>query len=217
MKKLNVVGIGLIDMLTGFLVSSIVLMLVIAYNQPTAGDTAGYPRDFVKLDLMLLKQNSNDLLIRKGARLNFILSTPEGKEFSNQIVNAKSARNEYGYLRLLDKNLKATSDYYLWGPSFKKTDNRVSKDTLIYTLYGVTAAEDKSNWQLAIRYYDNELLSAINFGNESSIAIPMEKVINQPLKVWVRWRFIDGKNYDGGDPKKIYLGMNEVFKVKPRL
>jgi len=209
-KSSNVIRIGLIDMLSAFLVSSIVLMLIIAFNRPVAGNIAGYPRDFVRLEFMVIKTTSNndELALRKGARFRFEITTPEGEHVHNEILRGDPQKDYKGNYVLLNKQGKKHSALQLWGPTLKKAEGRVNADTLYYVMYGVTSAENVGGWSFKATYFDNELFSDIDFQFNNTA----ERHIDQRVLINVRWDYLGGSHQN--DPFYLQLGDSKEYKIE---
>lgn len=209
-KPSNVIRIGLIDMLSAFLVSSIVLMLIIAFNMPVAGDIAGYPRDFVRLEFMVIKasNSSDELAFRKGARFRFEITTPEGEQIYNEIIRGYPKKDDNGNFELLNKQGKKHNALQLWGPTFKKEEGSMNTDTLYYVMYGVTSADNVGEWSFRATYFDNELLSDINFqfNNEAG------RYIDQRVLVNARWEYLGGSYQNA--PFYLQLGDSKEYKIE---
>ena len=207
-KPSNVVRIGLIDMLSAFLVSSIVLMLIIAFNQPTAGNDAGYPKDFVRAEIMVVKDNLPE--VSKGARFQFTISTPEREIVKNKIENSEYTydKTREGNFQMVDSRNQKYNAIQLWGGSLKRKNNEIKTDTLYYVMYGVTNGKKEADWKIQVQYFDNELLSEINFEQNSKI----DEYIKEAVWVGVRWNYLDGNHSSNAVALK--LGESHEFEIK---
>ena len=209
-KESNVIRIGLIDMLSAFLVSSVLLMLIIAYSKPVASKVAGYPRNFLQIEVKVINKSSlpNALELMDGAKFQFSLKTPEG-EFRNLIRAGNLVRNELYNHAIVDvgRNIE-TNNIQLWGPSYKEDVNGVvNRDTLYYTFYGVTREKNINDWQLKVDYFDNELISKLNYEPKTDL----KTIIDEPLTITANWKHLGG--WSKNDQITVHLGGTEYFKV----
>lgn len=210
-KESNIIRIGLIDMLSAFLVSSVVLMLIIAFSKPEAANIAGYPRNFVRLEFMVIQDaaNQNDLRFRKGAKFKFVVETPEGT-IQNEIKEGRIVRDDDFNFSMVNIRSKSKNDLQMWGPIFKKdkSSGSIRRDTMYYVMYGVSRSEQIKDWEFTATYFDNDLISQIGYNvNEKA-----DKIIDQKIRVKVRWDYLGG-SYVSPD-NTLQLGDNKMFKVQ---
>lgn len=190
-------------MLTGFLCSAALLMIIIAYSRDSGGGIAGGPRDYLYYQIRL--KYSDPDLDPADARLQFYITTPENQKVVNRV-------NEEGNLVLSNAFFDLTQkqeEFYVWGPSYALGSGNGNE--VIYNIYGVTTTANRENWRIDALYFDHRALeNGINME-----AREIKEILDARLEVKVYSKTLNiilNENWNTirfGDVKTINLTNND--------
>ena len=146
----NIISIGFIDLLTGFLCSTAVLMIIIKYGASLGGDIAGGPKEFFYYSAVIEFENAQDdeVFDLQDVMVQLMIKTPGGEWIESEIQKAGMVY-ESGFVNFNNP------DFYGLGPSFLVGDR---SPKLYYHVYGTSEIDDKDSWQVGLRYYTNKQL-----------------------------------------------------------
>lgn len=167
----NSVRVGFIDVLTGFLCSAALLMIIIAYSQNSGKDIAGGSRDylFYQLSVKSLNQNLNP----EDARLQFYITTPDGQMVVNRLTKDGPARISDLFYSL--SNMQ--NEFYAWGPSYQKDGSH----EIVYNIYGVCSSDyNSSDWKIDVLYYDHKLIEEKSLSNDEEL---IKDIVNSKIQI----------------------------------
>lgn len=148
--------VGFIDVLTGFLCSAALLMIIIAYSQDSGQDIAGGPRDYLYYQAQVSYPNNMNV---EDARLQFYVKTPNGNIVATQVTNAGTPLTPDLFHTLSGNQ----DEFYIWGPSYQK-----GKQGAFYTIYGVSSSYLNADWGVDALYYDHRKLEDDRLNLETS-------------------------------------------------
>lgn len=161
----TIVSIGFIDLLTGFLCSTVALMIFIKYGADLGGDIAGGPEDYIlyTTSVELLNPSDQQRWDLNDVLLQVIIKTPENQWLESSLDNDGMKITDEGFLDFED------SRFYGLGPSV----NDSFPQRHYYHVYGISQVSDSSKWELGIRYFSNRLLEEkrSHIGSEEVTAI----------------------------------------------
>ncbi|QHI36413.1 hypothetical protein IMCC3317_17760 [Kordia antarctica] len=155
MSNTKTLRIGFLDMLTAFLCSSAVLMVIIAYSQDKSSKGQAYPRNFFEYTIEVSAQN---IQILNGAELKFYINN------SNAVIYTKN--DGQGIVRsketgLIEFETEPNYSVYVLGPQKVFENNLI--DT--YTIYVPTHGESLNDYTVGVLYYNTNKLGLNNYSN----------------------------------------------------
>ena len=151
----NIMGLGFIDLLAGFMVASIALMIIIKYGTEQGSEVAGYPKDYMLYTAEVSLQNPSQELQLKDLYFNFLIKTPSGQWLSSAIdSNGNKWSEDKGFI--IFEGSKEAVNFYGIGPSFHQSED--GENTATYHIYGVEETRPDEEWKIGIRYYSNKKL-----------------------------------------------------------
>ncbi|MDN5215026.1 hypothetical protein QQ020_23295 [Fulvivirgaceae bacterium BMA12] len=136
--------IGFVDLLTGFLASALVLMLIFSYSLNKGGDIAGGPRDYI---LYQVEVQGNDV---ERLKVQLFVKPPNA-EWLETIVNQSGNPivNSNHFLAL------DSQKFYAWGPARVFDENgQIVAGKVVYNIYGVSLLDSPGKWEVGILLYD---------------------------------------------------------------
>jgi hypothetical protein len=185
----NTIRIGFIDMLTAFLCSSAVLMIIIAYTRNESGNVAGTPRDYIYYKLIISDApgvGEKDKGYYKKAKFRIMIETPDGKVLETSLSSDGINYAKSGFIELTSDPGINKNDFYAWGPTYEYTGNEgySIKKHIVYNIYG-TSPRDLGNansaWKIGVLYYDHEGLEDNTYTN--SDGIQLKNIVNAKLEL----------------------------------
>ena len=179
----NSIRIGFIDMLTAFLCSSALLMVIIAYTKNESGNIAGNPRDFLYYKLTI---NDIDLKTEhfKKAKLRILLESPSGNVLETYLTPEGVQYRANGFMEINSKGDIDPDDFYIWGPVYQTVgENTYGKKEWVYNVYGTSPSliVKDAGWKIGVLYYDHESIGS-DVSNHSS-GSDLEKTVERTLEL----------------------------------
>lgn len=191
-KANNPARIGFIDVLTGFLCSTALLMIIIAYSQNAGKDIAGGSRDYLFYQIHVTSLDGE--LKADDAYLQFYITTPNGYVVANNIGSQGPVRNTDSFYELNEKQ----SEFFVWGPSYIDNSNEV-----VYNVYGVGSTNyNPSNWKIEALYYDHKLIEEASLLNDEEI---LKRILDSRLQIKVFAKTLAATE-SGGTPTTLRFG-----------
>lgn len=149
--------LGFVDLLTGFLASALVLMLIFSYSLHKSGDIAGGPRDFIFYQVEIEGADVDQLGIK-------VFVKPPNRDWIETKVDQQGQPilNEEDFLEV------GTSKFYAWGPAQTFNENYgLVANKRTYNVYGVSVLNDPGKWEVGILYYDHKQLNDNSYADFS--------------------------------------------------
>lgn len=188
MDNRSVVRVGFLDMLTGFLIATVILMLIFSYSLDKSGDVAAGPKDYLFYQLKI------DSKIDEQIQLKFFIRPSGSRKWLEAVNNKRTGEivSQDELFKKLSGKRKMVDEVFFWGPVFEyNQDGSLNTSTVVYNIYGVGTLDSKSNWEIGVLYFNNKSLDADFYDNMTANEIQRITSKNIELKHFGNTRMID--------------------------